>query len=90
MTSETRMHEPGFLTKAYFADEMMRSEITDQAAMRRKRALCEKCGRVLSVSAIDASEAQMVCRCGFRTRAPRNSKAYRAAVLRESEREAGR
>lgn len=78
----SNIRSAGFLSDTYFADEQMPSERTIQADGRRKRALCEICGRALHVATIDPREVQLLCSCGFRTRALRNSKAYRAATLR--------
>lgn len=79
-TSTRSAKRPGFMS-ATSVDALNHYERDSMLASRRTRGLCEVCGRVLAVATIDAGGAQLLCSCGYRAVARRNSRAYRNAVL---------
>jgi hypothetical protein len=80
MGTSKRTLDPKFLSKC---DDMSPSDIEARAGNRRRRMLCEFCGRPMKVHGIDAKKVTLACKtCNNVCVELKGSSAYRVATTR--------
>jgi len=79
-TTHRYTRRPSFMSNTMI-DEFNKSEMDAIRSRRRKRGLCEECGRAMNLGPVEGGKATLMCPCGGRATVSTRTQAYKNAVL---------